>query len=84
MKLKEFLQKLDNETTFTVDIYEEDPPDWVTDVSFNEVLDELKQAKLSQARLKEANRQRLLGMVEKKIISDNIKTHQELHLSEHR
>ncbi len=82
MKLKEFLEKLNQETTHDITVYDEEPPDWVTNVSFNEILEELKQAKLKISRLKEKNRQYICGLIEKKIISDNIKTHEEIWIAE--
>ena len=82
MKLKEFLENLHKDTEYSVSVYESDPPDWVTDVTSDDVLGELKQAKLTIARLKESNRQRLLGLIEKKLISDNIKYHKDLVMSE--
>jgi hypothetical protein len=83
MKLKEFLQNIVKDTEFSVSVYENDPPDWVTEVSEDDIKNVLKKAKLTIARLKESNRQRLLGLIEKKIVSDNIKYHEELVRSEH-
>jgi hypothetical protein len=83
MKLKEFLQNIVKDTEYSVSVYENDVPDWVTDVTSDDILSEIKQAKLTITRLKESNRQRLLGLIEKKLISDNIKYHKELVISEH-